>query len=186
MVESTPVIELIDVLTPEGTPAGIVKPKPDVHRDGDWHRCAHIWIVASDGRVLLQRRAAVKENWPDLWDISVAGHVSAGESAADAAVRETYEELGLVIAPEELIHIGTLRYSTQLRDDYIENEFHEVHLVRRDVDLSSLTLDPLEVAEVELVRLDDLDRYERVPHEEEYALLLTAVPKHVKNLTCRT
>jgi isopentenyl-diphosphate Delta-isomerase len=164
-------IELIDVLTPDGAPTGIVKPKPDVHRDGDWHRCAHVWIVASDGRVLLQRRALAKENWPGLWDISVAGHVSAGESAIDAAIRETFEEIGLRIEPEELIHIGTLRYSTRLRDDYIENEHHEVHIVRRDVDLSALTLDPLEVAEVRYVSLDELEQYDRVPHEEEYALL---------------
>ncbi|HEX6101059.1 MAG TPA: NUDIX domain-containing protein [Thermoanaerobaculia bacterium] len=168
-------LEQIDVLTPDGMPAGIVKPKPDVHRDGDWHRCAHVWIVASDGRVLLQRRALAKENWPGLWDISVAGHVSAGESAMDAAIRETHEEIGLLIAPEDLIHIGTLRYSTRLRDDYVENEFHEVHIVRRDVDLSTLTLDPAEVAEVRYVGLDELERYDRVPHEEEYALLSTTI-----------
>lgn len=168
-------IELIDVLTPDGAPTGIVKPKPDVHRDGDWHRCAHVWIVASDGRLLLQRRALAKENWPGLWDISVAGHVSAGESATEAAIRETFEEIGLVIAAEELIHIGTLRYSTRLRDDYIENEFHEVHILRRDVDLETLVLDPLEVAGVELVAPGDLEQYDRVRHEEEYALLLRAI-----------
>ena len=178
--------ELIDVLTAEGQFTGIVKPKPEVHRDGDWHRCAHVWIVASDGRVMLQRRALVKENWPGLWDISVAGHVSAGESAIDAAIRETFEEIGLVITPEELIHIGTLRYRTQLRADYIENEHHEVHIVKRDVDLSTLTLDPLEVAEVRYVHPDELERYDRVPHEEEYALLLTSLREHVKNLTCPT
>ncbi len=166
-------IELIDVLTADGASTGIVKPKPDVHRDGDWHRCAHVWIVASDGRLLLQRRALAKENWPGLWDISVAGHASAGESATDAAIRETFEEIGLVIVAEELIHIGTLRYSTRLREDYIENEFHEVHILRRDVNLETLVLDPLEVAEVELVRPEDLEQYDRVPHEEEYALLLT-------------
>lgn len=168
--------ELIDVLTPDGAFTGVVKPKPDVHRDGDWHRCAHVWIVASDGRLLLQRRALVKENWPGLWDISVAGHVSAGETATEAAIRETFEEIGLRIAAAELVHIGTLQYHTQLRDDYAENEVHEVHILRRDVDLASLTLDPLEVAEVRFVRPGDLEQYERVPHEEEYALLL----KHVE------
>lgn len=170
-------MELIDVLTPEGKPAGIIKPKPEVHRDGDWHRCSHIWIVGSDGRLLLQRRAHVKENWPDLWDISVAGHISAGESATEGAIREAFEELGLQLAPEELIHIGTLRYSVQLREDYVENEFHEVHLVRRDVDLSTLTLDPSEVAEVRWVSWQELETYERVPHEDEYALLRAALPR---------
>jgi len=39
-------MELIDVLDDHGQPTGIIKPKPDVHRDGDWHRCAHVWILA--------------------------------------------------------------------------------------------------------------------------------------------
>jgi len=123
----------------------------------------------------------VKENWPDLWDISVAGHVSAGETATESAIREAHEELGLVIAPEELVHIGTLRYSVQLRDDYTENEFHEVHVVRRDVDLATLTLDAAEVAEVRWVGWDELEGYERVPHDAEYALLKSATlrPTHV-------
>ena len=177
--------ELIDVLTPDGALTGVVKEKSEVHRDGDWHRCAHVWIVAPDGRLLLQRRALVKENWPGLWDISVAGHVSAGETAVDAAIRETFEEIGLNIKGDELVQIGTLRYHVELRPGYIENEFHEVHVLPREIALASLTLDPLEVAEVTLVHPDELERYERVPHEEEYALLLTYLRAHVKDLTWR-
>lgn len=164
-------MELIDVLTRDGVPTGIVKPKPDVHRDGDWHRCAHVWIAHRDGRLLLQRRALVKENWPGLWDISVAGHVDAGESAVEAAIREAHEELGLVVEPAELTHIGTLTYSVVLRDDYIENEVHEVFILRRNVELAALVLDPAEVMDATWVAFDDLDRYARVPHEAEYTLL---------------
>ena len=161
--------ELVDVLSFDGNPIG-VKDKRDVHRDGDWHRAAHIWIVDED-RVLLQRRALVKESWPGLWDISVAGHVSAGERPIEAAVREAREELGLDIHPATLRHLGTLRYHYALRDDYIENEFHDVYLLRSAVDAAELTLDPLEVAEVRWVPHAELRRYDLVPHDEEYALL---------------
>lgn len=167
--------ELIDVLDADGNPTGIARGKREVHRDGDWHRCAHVWVATSDGRLLLQRRALAKESWPGLWDISVAGHISAGETAIDAAVREAREELGLHIDPADLTHLGTLRYSVPLREHYVENEFHEVYLLRRDVDPDALTLDPLEVAEVALVAPADLERYERVPHDDEYALLLAAL-----------
>jgi isopentenyl-diphosphate delta-isomerase len=165
-------MELLDILTPEGLPTGRVKAKPDVHRDGDWHRAAHVWLVARDGRVLLQKRASVKENWPDFWDISVAGHVAAGESAIDAAIREAHEELGLTLAPDELTDLGTLRWHAVLNDGaYIENEFHDVFIATRDVEIEQLVLDPAEVADVALVQPHDVARYDVVPHDEEYALL---------------
>jgi len=168
------VTERVDVLDADGRPVA-VKDKRDVHRDGDWHRCAHVWIVADGNRVLLQRRALVKESWPGLWDISVAGHVHAGESSVDAAIREAHEELGLTIAASELYFLDTLRYQVVPRPDYVENEFHDVYLLRRDVDPASLTLDPQEVAEVRWVVLADLTRYELVPHDDEYALLKRAI-----------
>jgi isopentenyldiphosphate isomerase len=164
-------IELIDVLTPDGRPTGACKPKTDIHRDGDWHRAAHIWIVSLDGRVLIQRRSLRKENNPGLWDVSAAGHLSAGESAIDAAVRETFEELGLELKRDELKFVATLRESCVLNNNtYYDNEFHEIFLARRDVDIASLKLDPKEVAEVKWVHeLWPDDSF--VPHREEYELV---------------
>lgn len=165
-------MEIIDVLTSDGQATGRTKPKADVHRDGDWHRAAHLWLVARDGRVLLQRRSASKENWPDLWDISVAGHVSAGEHSRDAAVREAFEELGLVLVPRDLTFLGTLRWHARLnRGAYIENEFHDVYIATRDIDLHALVLDPAEVAAVAFVAPEAIESYDVVPHDEEYALL---------------
>jgi isopentenyldiphosphate isomerase len=168
-------MELIDVLTANGQPTGIRKPKPEIHRDGDWHRAAHVWIVAPDGRVLVQRRSLRKENNPGLWDVSAAGHLSAGESAIEAAVRETGEEIGLVLSPNELTHLATLPQSCVLNEGtYFDNEIHEIFLVRRDVDVRSLKLDPEEVAEVKWIReLRPDDTF--VPHGEEYALVASAV-----------
>jgi isopentenyl-diphosphate Delta-isomerase len=165
------VIELIDVLTSDGQPTGAHKPKDAIHRDGDWHRAAHVWIVAPDGRILLQRRSLRKENNPGLWDVSAAGHLSSGESSSDAAVRETLEELGLRIAAEELQFVTTLRESAVLNNHtYFDNEFHDIFVVRREVDLTSLRLDPDEVAEVKWV--DELrPDHSFVPHAQEYALL---------------
>lgn len=168
--------EYVDVLSEAGIPTGITKPKSAVHRDGDWHLAAHVWIVTPEGRLLLQRRALVKESWPGMWDISVAGHVSAGESAAEAVLREAREELGLVLSAAELTYLGRLRYQAVVNGGaYIENEYHEVYLARRDLDVATLTLDPLEVAEVRLVLPEEIARFEVVPHPEEYGLLFRAV-----------
>jgi isopentenyl-diphosphate Delta-isomerase len=159
--------ELVDVL------GGGVKAKAAVHRDGDWHVAAHVWIVTPAGRVLLQRRARVKENWPGYWDVSAAGHLSAGESAIDAAIRETREELGLAIAAGDLTHIGTVREQCVLNGGmYIDNEVHEVFVVVGDVDPGALALQPSEVDEVRLIALHEMQTVAPlVPHAEEYALL---------------
>ena len=77
--------ERIDVLTEGGVLTGAVIEKAEAHRTGAWHRAAHLWIVTPDRRVLLQRRALTKENFPGKWDVSVAGHVGAGETAEAAA-----------------------------------------------------------------------------------------------------
>jgi len=165
-------MEWIDVLTAAGAPAGTRKTKADVHRDGDWHRAAHLWIVHRDGRVLLQKRAAVKENWPGKWDVSVAGHVAAGEDAMTAAVREAREEIGLAVDRGALAQIGTVREQCVLNGGaYVDNEIHEIFLLCCDIDLAALTLDPLEVGEVALAAPDQLDRFDLVPHPEEYAIL---------------
>ena len=153
---------------------GPIKTKAEVHRDGDWHVAAHVWIATPDGRVLLQKRSTEKENWPGYWDVSAAGHLSAGETPVEAAVRETFEELGLRIAPGELRRLGVTRGQSVLRDGtYIDNEEHEIFLVEREVDPSALTLQAGEVGEVMLVPIDQLSKVEPlVPHELEYRMLM--------------
>lgn len=166
--------EPIDVLTVDGAPTGAVIDKAEAHRTGAWHRAAHVWVVTTDRRVLLQRRALTKENWPGKWDVSVAGHVGAGETAEQAAIREAHEELGLAL--ENLQSIGTVREQCVLNGGtYLDNEFHDIFLVRKDIDPAALTLDPDEVAEVALVSVDELANFDLVPHAEEYALFRAIV-----------
>ena len=174
--------ERFDLVTPEGLPTGVSKPRDEVHRDGDWHVSAHVWIVTPDDRVLLQRRAETKENHPGLWDISVAGHLSAGERALDAAVRECREEIGLVLEPDELEPIGSIRSDQSLNDGrYLDREIHKLFLVRRELSIESLALDAAEVDDVLLVSLDELEeRVNRkdptlVDHGDEYRLVLEVI-----------
>lgn len=84
------------MLDPSGAPTGHRKLRRLVHADGDWHASVHIWLLhAGDGRVLVQKRAACKDSFPNCWDVSCAGHISAGESVSAGAIAELAEELGI-------------------------------------------------------------------------------------------
>src|SRR3954469_2867720 len=93
--------ELFDLYTSEGEPLGRTKARALVHRDGDWHRSVHVWVVlqsAAGPCVLFQRRSTAKDTWPGVLDVAVAGHLRAGETVDDA-LREAEEEIGLSLAP---------------------------------------------------------------------------------------
>jgi isopentenyl-diphosphate delta-isomerase type 1 len=69
--------------------------RSEIHRRAWRHRAVHIVVYNSRGQVLLQRRGLLKDTYPGYWDVSVGGHVGAGESYGDAAAREIREELGI-------------------------------------------------------------------------------------------
>lgn len=70
--------EYLDVLDADGNKTGIEKPRSLVHRDGDWHRVAHIWVINDKNEILLQRRSHEKDHNPDMLDLSCGGHLSGG------------------------------------------------------------------------------------------------------------
>lgn len=72
------------------------------------HRAVSVAVLGTDGRLLVHRRADIKDVWPGMWDIAAGGVVSAGEDYDTAAHRELAEELG--IDGVQLKPLGTGRY----------------------------------------------------------------------------
>lgn len=122
--------ETLDVLNALGEPAGERKTRAAVHRSGDLHRALHVWIVREGHYVLFQRRAASKDLEPGKIDVTVGGHLMAGETVADA-VREVEEELGLSVDFARLRFLGTL-HSERRYPDAIDRELQEVYLLACD------------------------------------------------------
>ncbi|MCX7548650.1 NUDIX domain-containing protein [Xanthomarina sp. F1114] len=143
--------ELIDILTKEGKPSGKTALKSEVHRKGLYHNTAHIWFYTHDGQILLAQRAASKSICPLLWDVSVAGHVDAGETIEEAAIRETQEEIGLIIKENDLFKIGVFPCFQSYENGIVDNEFHHTYLVELKVSLEKLKPQPGEVEALELV-----------------------------------
>ena len=77
-----------------------------IHYHGMWHKVVQCWIISADEdgvRVYLQRRSFEKKSHPGRYDITVGGHVAAGEEPLAAVLRETSEEIGLSLNPDRLI-----------------------------------------------------------------------------------
>lgn len=74
------------------------------HTEGCRHASVTVLAVDGQGNLALQQRGERESR--GRWDSSVAGHQDVGESDPLAAVRETQEELGVVVHPERLIRLG--------------------------------------------------------------------------------
>ena len=142
--------ELIDILTPEGKSRGKTALKSEAHKNGWFHATAHIWFFTSNKKILLQKRALTKKVFPGIWDISVAGHIGAGEEILEGAKREVFEEIGLILENKDFIKIGTRIHQVNHENGIQDNEHHHVFIAELKTPISELTMQPEEVAGLEL------------------------------------
>ena len=153
--------ELVDIRDAEtGEPTGEVVWKSEAHRRGLWHRCIHCWIFGVDAGagepyLLVQRRAATKDTWPGYVDLTVGGHLGAGEEPLDG-LREVEEELGLRVDPDRLVPLGMRRAEQEIPGG-LDREFQDVFLVRDDTPPGDLRLQKEEVEAVLRIELDDAE-----------------------------
>lgn len=85
------------------------------------HPVVHLHLFNSRGELYLQKRPAWKDIQPGRWDTAVGGHVSYGESIAEALRREASEELGITDFEPERIAVYPFRS---------EREYELVHVHR--------------------------------------------------------
>ena len=140
--------EYFDILDENGNKTGKTKLRSEVHRDGDWHKAVHIWIINDNGDILLQRRCATKDSNPNMLDISSAGHLSAGDNSLDGALRELKEELNLDIKSEELQFIKTLKRSSKYTETFINNEFDDLYILKTDKKIDDMKFQEEEISEI--------------------------------------
>ncbi len=146
MTDSAPGVEMLDVFDDMGRYLG-VKPRDEVHQNGDWHRVFHCQIATmrSDvSTVVLQRRSDRKAAFPGLLDLSAAGHLAAGETPVDG-IRELTEELGVVAAAKDLVLLGERRLVDDSGEGHLNKELTSVFLLEDDRPLNDYVLQASEV-----------------------------------------
>ncbi len=120
--------------------AGFLKP-------GEYHLVVHIWIISSDGKILIQKRSPNKKLMPGEW-AATGGAAISGESSFNAANRELFEELGIHSTPETLKKILRLKR---------RNSFLDVWAINCDISVSNLKLQESEVAQARWVTKQELE-----------------------------
>jgi len=102
--------------------------RDEVHAKGYWHEVFHCWVIErieDEWKIYLQLRSKFKKDYPNQFDITAAGHLLVTETVVDG-VRELYEELGIIIAFEELKPLGVIPYkihNEKIKDYEFANVF---------------------------------------------------------------
>lgn len=124
--------ELLDYCDADGAWLGVA-PRREVHARGLWHRTLHLWLATPEegGSLLYQLRSAGTANWPGLLDVSVAGHLLAGETYREA-MRESREEIGIAVPFDATIPLGERREQHPDSEGGWNREFQGIHIARLD------------------------------------------------------
>ena len=157
--------ELVDILDENGNPTGKSLLKSEAHKNGLYHPTVHVWCYTFEGKILLQLRGEDKATFPLKWDVSVAGHVGAGESLKVAAVREVQEEIGLKISRLELEKIGVFKTENRHSETLLDREFNHTYLCRLDA-RTTLQKQASEVADLQWFPLEQFKQWVAEKHPD--------------------
>jgi isopentenyl-diphosphate delta-isomerase len=93
------------------------------HREGVLHRAFSVFVLNSQGDLLVQKRSEYKYHTGGLWTNTCDGHPRPGETTAAAAHRRLAEEMGFDCALDEAF---AFVYHADLGGGLIENEYDHV------------------------------------------------------------
>lgn len=165
--------EMIDEYNYRGEKIGVVD-KDIAHEKGLWHKSVHVWLLNDKNQILLQYRCAEKKLYPNTWDCSFAGHISAGESSIQAVQREGKEEIGIDVDLDKLNFILTNRECIKY-EDINSNEFVDIYFLRQNFSLEDIKFQKEEVSDAKYVSLDEffdlMNNDKLLPHKIEYMVL---------------
>lgn len=122
--------EMIDIYN-ENLEKITVESRSDVHKYGYRHKVVQCYIIKKEGKekwIYFQQRSFDKSNYPGLYDIACAGHISSGESPELSMVRELSEEVGIKADECDFIYAGR-KFEVKNHDDVLDDEICELYIL---------------------------------------------------------
>lgn len=104
--------ELWDIINLNGEKTGRVIERGQPMYNDEYHLSVHVWIHNRRGEWLISKRSPEKKASPNMCEVC-GGAAIAGEDSLTAALRETKEELGLDLNPDNGLLFTTIIHENQ-------------------------------------------------------------------------
>ncbi len=147
-------VELWDAYNADGTKAGFDLVRGEDIPKGYYHAVAEVFVMHEDGDILLMKRDYSKPNSPGKYETGGGGSVLKGENFYEGAVRELFEETGVVA--KEL---------TELYNEVMGECIYQGYLCITDMDKDKIvlqegeTIDYMWVSKEKFLEIFHSDKY---------------------------
>ncbi|GAF20920.1 Nudix hydrolase YfcD [Bacillus sp. JCM 19047] len=138
--------EMISYFTHAKKPLGSTS-REQIHQNGLWHETFHLWMINNNNRepqIYLQLRSQTKKDFPNLFDITAAGHLHSKETTLDG-LREVEEELGIALSSDDIYFIGQFLDRIHTKP-FLDNEIASSYVHFTSQLIESFSLQKEEVA----------------------------------------
>lgn len=147
-------MEMFDIYTENREKTGRTIERGNKFAKGDYRFVVHACILNNKGEMLIQQRQPFKSSWANMWDLTAAGSVIAGETSKQAVQRELFEELGIEIDFSDIRPQLTMNF---------EEGFDDIYIIKCD-DININTL-KLQYEEVQCVKWASMKEIEEMLHK---------------------
>lgn len=139
--------EYWDLYDKDRQPLGRTHLRGDSFADGEYYVCCEIWVMNSKGEFLTTKRHPDKKSG-NLWEFGGGGTL-AGETTAQSAVRELFEETGIKADESEMKLLTTYAH---------KNYFQDIYVVVKDVKTEDLVLQADETVDAKWAAPEEIER----------------------------
>ena len=162
--------EILDIVNDKDEVIGQAE-RDRVHSEGLVCRLVYVCFYTTSRDIVLQKRSMTKKNDPGKLTTAISGHVASGQTYLEAAVRETFEESGIQVSPEDLISLGVVR-ADYTQGSYLSNAMRGLFAYEFDGTIADLKVEDGDGDGFEILTIDEFERLLE-SNPDKFAVVLT-------------